>query len=327
MPSSDLAGPLRAARRDPADLDAWVALARAVQRRAAPLPDLEADLPALLAAWSRAPGERALAALVLPLLGLEPDPGAARPARWPPGYPVRDLDDSLHDPASGLPLAARRKVDQAPVRLVPAGSRVLGPTSAPSRAEGPAAYVDRYPVTVGRYARFLASTRVAPPRDWDECQVARPGRPVVYVSWQDALAYASWAGAEVPGESLWVKAGRGLDARAYPWGDEATGPDLANLNFAQDGRIDRRWEESLDEVDRRPSGASPWGVEDLVGNVYEWCAPEPHQPGVAALRGCSTMFAPGKALPLWMNLRKQVDRIPNGSHQIGFRCSITLPAG
>jgi len=129
-------------------------------------------------------------------------------------------------------------------------------------------FIARTPVTNAEYARFVEATGHKSPEHWggqvppDELR----DHPVVYVSWDDAAAYAAWAGGRLPAEEEWEKAARGIDGRIYPWGD---GFDPVRCNS---------WESGIGTttpVGRySPGGDSGCGCTDAAGNVLEWAASE-----------------------------------------------------
>jgi formylglycine-generating enzyme required for sulfatase activity len=136
--------------------------------------------------------------------------------------------------------------------------------------------IARYPVTVGQYRKFVEDDgyqdrrwwhsggfgEFSQPLQWDE-QVPYPSRPVVGVSWHEAEAYCAWAGYRLPTEAEWERAARGTEGRKYPWGNEPAHP--SRLNFIE-SRIGHPT-----PVGIYPLGATPEGLCDMAGNVWEWC--------------------------------------------------------
>lgn len=132
-------------------------------------------------------------------------------------------------------------------------------------------WIDKYPVTNEQFKAFLEATGYRPEDSLNFLQDWRSGtypegwerKPVTWVSLEDARAYAAWARKRLPHEYEWQYAAQGTDERLYPWGD--TWRDSAvpapDKNRALRGP---------DNVDGHPQGASPWGVEDLTGNVWQW---------------------------------------------------------
>ena len=164
--------------------------------------------------------------------------------------------------------------------------------------------VARYPVTAAQFQAFVEAGGYGEPRHWPEAQAAGvwqagqvkgrwddeprdkpydfgepfnlPNHPVVGVTWYEAVAFCCWLthqlrergevgpGEEVtlPSEAQWEKAARGQDGRFFPWGDKA---DLNRANYSDTGIG------TTSAVGCFPGGASPYGVKDLSGNVWEWC--------------------------------------------------------
>ncbi|MGB9420460.1 MAG: SUMF1/EgtB/PvdO family nonheme iron enzyme [Candidatus Acidiferrum sp.] len=132
-------------------------------------------------------------------------------------------------------------------------------------------WMDKFPVTNAEFKKFLDATHYHPQddlnflRDWRNGSYP-PGwenRPVTWVSLEDARAYAAWAGKRLPHEWEWQYAAQGSDGRLYPWGNQW---DPSAVPEPDTGRTMR----GPDPVDAHPKGASPFGVMDLVGNVWQW---------------------------------------------------------
>jgi len=124
-------------------------------------------------------------------------------------------------------------------------------------------YIDETEVTNSQYQEFVDATRRQPPSHWPNgrAPIGEGSHPVYNVSWDDANAYAKWAGKRLPTEVEWEYAARGTDGRLYPYGNE---PKLQYSNASED---DYRLPLA---VRNYPQGASPFGVYDMAGNVAEW---------------------------------------------------------
>ncbi|MBS1815433.1 MAG: SUMF1/EgtB/PvdO family nonheme iron enzyme [Acidobacteria bacterium] len=132
-------------------------------------------------------------------------------------------------------------------------------------------YIDKYPVTNAQFKKFMDATKYHPRDDHNFLKDWKDGtypagweqKPVTWVSLEDARAYAAWAGKRLPHEWEWQLAAQGTDGRSYPWGDR--------WNAAMVPKTNRSREASGPEnVNTHPQAASPYGVEDLVGNVWQW---------------------------------------------------------
>jgi len=152
---------------------------------------------------------------------------------------------------------------------VPAGKFLIGEGDEAHSIYVAAFYLAQYPVTNADYQPFIAAGH-RPPSDWPEGHYHEmlSQYPVVNVSWHDALAYCRWLSTasgqpyRLPTEAEWEKAARGPAAQTYPWGNEF---DKTRCNTCESGMG------RATPVDAYPTGASPYGVMDLVGNVWEWC--------------------------------------------------------
>jgi gamma-glutamyl hercynylcysteine S-oxide synthase len=132
-------------------------------------------------------------------------------------------------------------------------------------------YIDKFPVTNVDFKKFIDATHYHPKddlnflRDWNDGLFPSgwENKPVTWVSQEDARAYAAWAGKRLPHEWEWQYAAQGPDSRLYPWGNEW---HPAAVPFPDQSRNMR----GPDAVDAHSEGASPFGVMDLVGNVWQW---------------------------------------------------------
>ena len=142
-------------------------------------------------------------------------------------------------------------------------------------------WIDQTEVTNAQYDKCVAAGACSTPPecDWGEStfgDAAKADHPVVCVGWQAAEDYCRWAGGQLPTEAQWEKAARGSDGRRYPWGNKFDGT-LLNYCDAQ-CEYDQR-DETYDDgfpvtapVGSFPAGATPYGVLDMAGNVWEWVA-------------------------------------------------------
>jgi formylglycine-generating enzyme required for sulfatase activity len=132
-------------------------------------------------------------------------------------------------------------------------------------------YIDEYPVSNAEFKKFLDATRYHPKDDLNFLHDWKDGafpsgwenRPVTWVSIEDARAYAVWAGKRLPHEWEWQYAAQGTDGRLYPWGNQW---DASAVPEQDKNRTMR----GPDPVGAHPKGAGPFGVMDLVGNVWQW---------------------------------------------------------
>jgi len=294
-----------------------------VQQAPQPPSELRPDLPS------------ALERLILDALAKDP---AARPASCE-AFRERLQAALLEIPkgpsraqAASLPPVVKGE-GGAEMILVPAGSFYMGRERRSVYLD--AFYMDATPVTNREFAIFLEVTGYRPTDEGSGRFLSHlPGRklvknkeahPVVFVSWQDACAYAAWAGKRLPTEAEWEKAARGTDGRKYPWG--RLEPSAVHANYG-------KMHGDTTPVGSLPEGASPYGIVDLAGNVWEWCSDyddpsfysdgPPNNPrntrgGKKArlvMRGGSYMYGPGSLRTYSRTSFEAHYRFGDG----GFRC-------
>jgi len=201
-------------------------------------------------------------------------------------------------------------------------------------------YLDQYEITNEQFASFVKATgyrtdaeksgkgwvwmdaelKEVTGADWQhpegpESNIEnRMNHPVGQVSYDDALAYAKWAGKRLPTEAEWERAARGTDDRVYPWGNEWNAEICNNIITGPAATV---------PVDNYEAGKSPCGCYQMVGNVAEWCLASPNSelktPNSYILRGGSWVLTKE-----WLRATTR-ESVPTGrdgfwSNYIGFRC-------
>ncbi len=213
------------------------------------------------------------------------DPLPAEPAA------VQQEDSPPHTEPPARPAGPPRwpELGIEPV-LVPAGPFIYGEDRPQRGLRRTTAVLPDYriactPVTNAQYAVFVKETGRAAPPHWPGGQPP-PGlldHPVVNVTWHDAKAFCDWAGVRLPTEAEWEKAARGTAGQRYPWGDRWLSKACNSAEEALRGAC---------SVQDYSLGASPYEVEQMAGNVWEWCADWADEAQTQrALRGGSFYFS------------------------------------
>jgi sulfatase modifying factor 1 len=274
---------------------------------------------------------------------------------WMDEHPVTVEEFSRFAKATGYQTVAQRPLDPAdypdadPALLVP-GSLVF------QRSAGP--------VDLRDYRNWWAYVPGAQWRHPDGPGSNRRGRerhPVTHVAFEDAQAYAAWAGKDLPTEAEWEYAARGgLDGAIYAWGDEFE-PDGQPMANTWQGQFP--WQNLLTDgyEGTSPVGSFPangYGLYDMAGNVWEWtqdyfaprhpaqaadacCAPRNPRVGASAhgaaaadpgshlprrvIKGGSHLCAPSYCLR-YRPAARQGEAVDTATSHLGFRCVIRAPA-
>jgi formylglycine-generating enzyme required for sulfatase activity len=273
----------------------------------------------------------------------------------PPAGPPENSTDDSH--AAGT--IKKSAVDGMEQAYIPAGEFLMGSENADAKKtyEGGVAYpeipvqsvyldgywIDRHEVTNAQYARCVAAGECDPHfAPISATRLKYYGQPefdtfpVIYVNWYEAAAYCEWAGRRLPTEAEWEKAARGTDGREFPWGNEPV--DATRANFCDVG-CPRTYANKMQDdgypdtapVGSFPAGASPYGVLDMAGNVWEWTgtllAPYPYD----AADGRESPEGDGQRVwrggPWsngwwWMRATLRYHSVPWYRHDnLGFRCA------
>ncbi|MBC8187655.1 MAG: SUMF1/EgtB/PvdO family nonheme iron enzyme [Proteobacteria bacterium] len=195
--------------------------------------------------------------------------------------------------------------------------------------------IDRNEVTNAKFAQFSAQTNHVSTAEqrgysWDitRCHGCNwrhprpsldaqkhPRDPVVHVSWADALAYCEWRGARLPSEDEWEYTARGSERRSYPWGDDWDESRVRNLHATGIG---------LEPVGSHPDGATPEGILDLAGSVWEWTS----TPSVSGERKIFKGGSWAEGNPAYLRSAAFSEDDPDySSISLGFRCAKNLAPG
>ena len=165
---------------------------------------------------------------------------------------------------------------------IPAGEFIMGHDQDAQPVNLPTYFIDPTEVTNAQFEEFILAggyqkkdywtekgwafiqkQQITIPKGLNRKLFNEPDQPIIGISWYEADAYCRWVGKRLPTEAEWEKAARGTDGRLYPWGNQ--------MDFSLVAYKSSNLHRSV-AVGSFPSGASPYGVLDMAGNVWEWTA-------------------------------------------------------
>jgi serine/threonine protein kinase len=215
-------------------------------------------------AWIGMTGLCLLGLVGLGLVGLFSFGGKLTTALFATSTPSRTSTPIFTPTATSLPTEIIDSKGWA-MRLVPAGTFTMGSNNGEADEQPvhdiylEAYYIDTYEVTNAFYKACVIAGACSEPKNTDRYNDPNyVYHPVVYVDWNMAVLFCKWRGADLPTESQWEKAARGTDGRTYPWGE---GIDYTRANSVNG---------DTNAVGSFESGKSPYGLYDMIGNVWEW---------------------------------------------------------
>jgi serine/threonine protein kinase len=229
----------------------------------------------------------------------------SRPISVPVSRPVSRPISQISDPS------AREQAPEIDWVTIPAGEFLFGEEK--RRQYLPKYQIARFPVSNQQYRDFLAfSPQVAAPAHWKEREypMGKGRHPVVGVSYHDALVFCRWADCRLPSAQEWEKAARGTDGRTYPWGEDWV-----------DAKYCNNWDTGIGgttPVGKYLVGESPYGIQDMVGNVWEWTTSEHQGPLMHELCGGSWRSFSRFALRITVRDGMMLNDVRD---DVGFRCA------